>query len=179
MLDAFDNVLRCFNFILMVIAMAFISALLNTTNHNSSRVNFCMFAVAYGITTDSFYGLIANFWQPLAMPIILAVLDFLNFVFMLTAGSVLASGIRAHSCKNEAYRNGNSIIQGSENRCRMSQAAVAFLFFSMGVFLAKLIMSVINVFSNGAFSTSSFNPRSSRRNKQQPSGVPNISEVWS
>ncbi|CAL9727544.1 non-classical export protein 2 [Monosporozyma unispora] len=180
MLAAVDNVLRCFNFIFMVITMAFISTLLNTSNHNSSRVNYCMFAVAYGITTDSFYGLIANFWEPLAWPILLATLDFLNFAFMLTAGAVLAVGIRAHSCKNQGYRERNHIIQGSENRCRISQAAVAFFFFSMAIFLAKLIMNLINVFSNGAFGSpmsSPFGSRFSRRKRAQPSGVPNISQV--
>lgn len=185
MLALVDNILRLINFIFMVITIGLVAALLNTTNHNSSRVNYTMFAAAYGITTDSIYGLFANFLEPLAWPIILATLDFLNFVFMLTAGAVLAVGIRAHSCRNKEYLNSNSITQGSENRCRMSQAAVAFFFFSMTIFLVKFIMNVINVFTNGAFGSpmsSPFGSRFSRRRRtQQPigvtTGVPNISQV--
>lgn len=186
MLALVDNVLRLINFIFMVITIGLVAALLNTSDHNSSRVNYAMFAAAYGITTDSIYGLFANILEPLAWPIILATLDFLNFVFMLTAGAVLAVGIRAHSCRNKEYLNHNSITQGSENRCRMSQAAVAFFFFSMAIFLAKFIMNVINVFTNGAFGSpmsSPFGSRFSRRKRtQQPSigvntGVPNISQV--
>lgn len=181
MLATVDNILRIINFLFMVITIGLIAALLNTTNHNLSRVNYCMFAVAYGITTDSFYGVVANFVEALSWPIILATLDFLNFVFFLTAGAVLAVGIRAHSCKNRSYLDHNSIIQGSENRCRMSQAAVAFFFFSMAIFLAKFIMNVVNCFTNGAFGSpmsSPFGSRFSRRKRtNQPSGVPNISQV--
>lgn len=180
MLAPVDNILRIVNFIFMVITIGLIAGLLNTTNHNSSRINYCMFAAAYGITTDSLYGVFANFWEPLSWPIILATLDFLNFVFMFTAGTVLAVGIRAHSCKNREYLDSNSITQGSENRCRMSQAAVAFFYFSMAIFLAKFIMNVVNAFTNGAFGSpmsSPFGSRFSRRKRTQPAGVPNISQV--
>lgn len=182
MLALADNILRIINFIFLVIIIGLVSALLNTQNHHSSRVNYCMFAVAYAIATDSLYGVIANFWEPLAWPIILFTLDFLNFVFTFTAGTVLAVGIRAHSCNNRSYVERNKITQGSQNRCRQSQAAVAFFYFSMAIFLAKTIMSGIRMVSEGLFGSSSGSPFGSRfsgrkRRQQQPVGVPTISQV--
>ncbi|CCK68527.1 Fhn1p KNAG_0B00800 [Huiozyma naganishii CBS 8797] len=182
MLGVADNLLRLLNFCFLVICLAFISTLINTQKFHISRVNYCMFAAAYGIATDGLYGLLANFWEPLAWPLILFTLDFLNFAFTLTAGIVLAVGIRAHSCKNVRYRERNHIIQGSENRCRISQAATAFFFFSMGIFIAKMVMSGINLASNGAFTTASSKFGRRRRHGggvgvPETSGVPSISQV--
>lgn len=184
MLAPLDNFLRCINFILLVISIALISALLNTQRGNSSRVNFCMFAAAFGIATDGLYGLLANVFEVLAFPVVLFVLDFLNFVFTFTAGTTLAVGIRAHSCKNNRYVNSNHITQGSENRCREAQAAVAFFYFSMAIFLAKAIFSLVNMVTNGPFDTGlGFGTR--RRRREASKGIalggggsgPNMSQV--
>ncbi|CAI4053843.1 hypothetical protein N7582_005833 [Saccharomyces uvarum] len=173
MLAPVDNILRIINFLFLVISIGLISSLLNTQSGNSSRINYCMFAVAYAIVTDSLYGVFANFFEPLAWPLILFSLDFLNFVFTFTAGTVLAVGIRAHSCRNQTYLASNSITQGSGNRCREAQAAVAFLYFSCAIFLAKTLMSVFNMISNGAFGSGSF----SKRRRTGQVGVPTISQV--
>lgn len=178
MLAVADNILRLINFIFLVICLGLVSALINTQKHHVSRVNFCMFTAAYSIATDSLYGIFANFWDPLAWPFVLTTLDFLNFAFTFSAGTVMAVGIRAHSCKNEAYLNKNSINQGSENRCRMAQAYTAFIYFSMAIFFFKMIMSAINMFQNGAFSNNSLISRRRRRNGAAASqGIPNISQV--
>ncbi|CCD23620.1 Nce102p NDAI_0B05880 [Naumovozyma dairenensis CBS 421] len=182
MLSKVDNILRVINAIFLVLTMAFISALLNTQRNNSSRINFCMFAAAFGLLTDSFFGVAFNMFDALASwPILLFIFDFLNFVFTFTAGTVLAVAIRAHSCKNERYVNSNSITQGSENRCRMSQAAVAFFYFSCFIFLAKMIMSGINMASNGLFGSGTWaGSRSKRRTNRSGAnevGVPTISQV--
>ncbi|CCF59403.1 hypothetical protein KAFR_0G03700 [Kazachstania africana CBS 2517] len=177
MLAIADNSLRLVNFCFMVITMAFIAQLLNTRQgHNSARVNYCMFAVAFGILTDSIYGLFANFFEQLAWPIILFVFDFLNFVFFFTAGTVLAVGIRAHNCNNEAYRNSNKIVRGSETRCRVAQAAVAFFYFSMAIFLVKGVFSIMKAISEGPFgSGSSFGFGSRRKRRSAGTGVPTTS----
>ncbi|CCC70840.1 hypothetical protein NCAS_0F03560 [Naumovozyma castellii] len=183
MLSKVDNTLRFFNGIFLVLAIAFISTLLSTQNHGSSRVNYCMFAAAFGLLTDSFFGMAANLIDFLSSwPIILFVFDFLNFVFTFTAGTVLAVGIRCHSCNNRRYLESNKIIQGSGIRCRVSQAAVAFFYFAAFVFLAKMIMSAISMASNGAFGSGSFMSRRKRRSGAgvggtTGGGVPTISEV--
>ena len=79
MLALADNILRIINFLFLVISIGLISSLLNTQHRHSSRVNYCMFACAYGIFTDSLYGVFANFIEPLAWPLVLFTLDFLNF----------------------------------------------------------------------------------------------------
>ena len=172
MLSTTDNLLRILNAMFLIICMAFVSALLNTQNENSGRVNYCMFTAAFGLTTDSFYGIAANFWEPLTWPLVLVCLDFLNFAFTFSAGTVIAVGIRAHSCKNESYRSGNKIIQGDENRCRITQALVAFLYFSMFIFIVKLTMSIITLIQNGAFSSATSRFYGRRRRNNASAGVP-------
>lgn len=174
MLSPVDNILRAINFIFLVIAISLISALLNTNNSNSTRLNFCLFAAAYGIATDSLFALFANFIPELTYPIILFSLDFLNFVFTFTAGTTLAVGIRAHSCLNRSYLNSNKIAQGSENRCRQAQAAVAFFYFSMAIFIVKMIMSGIKLWRNGLFDVGMPMIGSSRRRRRSTNktGVP-------
>lgn len=173
MLAIVDNILRLINFAFFVILLGLIGDLLSSQDHHSSRVNFCMFAAAFGIVTDSFYGILANVFEVFAWPIILFVLDFLNFAFTFSAATALAVGIRTHSCTNSSYLNGNSITQGSTQRCRESQASVAFFYFAFFVFLVKLVMSGIALFSNGPFSTG----LGARRRKGGQVGVPTISQV--
>lgn len=175
MLAVADNVLRLINFCFLVICLGLASALINTQTHSISRVNYCLFTAAYGIATDSVYGIFANFFEVLAWPAILFTLDFLNFAFTLTAGSVIAVGTRTHSCSNKKYLESNRIVQNSGNRCRMAQCYTAFVFFSMGIFLVKMIMSAINVFQNGAFTAPKFGRR--RRGGVAEVGVPSISQV--
>lgn len=178
MLAVADNLVRILNFVFLVICLAFASSLINTRVRHSSRVNFCLFTAAYGIATDSLYGIFANFIEPLAWPLILLCLDFLNFVFTFSAGTALAVGIRAHSCNNHRYLNDNtSIIQGSETRCRQAQALVAFLYFSMGVFLAKLVLSTLKLVANGPFNSGGMRFGGSSRRSRSQVGVPTVSQV--
>lgn len=175
MLALTDNILRIVNFCFLVILLGLVGSLLATQSAGSSRVNYCMFTAAFAMVTDSFYGLFANFLEPLAWPIILFVLDFLNFAFTFTAGTVLAVAIRTHSCTNTDYLDSNGVAQGSTQRCRESQAATAFFYFTFFVFLAKMILSGLSLMTNGPFSaTGGF---SARRRKTAQVGVPTISQV--
>ncbi|CCH60796.1 hypothetical protein TBLA_0D02960 [Henningerozyma blattae CBS 6284] len=151
MLELYDNVFRIFNFCFFVITAGMIGNLLNTEHgHHSSRVNYCMFPPAWGLVSDSFYGILANLVpEPFAFPPILFAFDFLNFVFTFTAGTVLAVGIRTHSCTNKEYRRENYIIQGSERRCREAQACIAFFYFSMFLFLVKVLITLVTYFTGG------------------------------
>lgn len=175
MLALVDNILRAINFCFLVILLGLVGSLLATQSSHSSRVNFCMFAAAFAMVTDSFYGLLANFLEPLAWPIILFVLDFLNFAFTFTAGTVLAVATRTHSCTNTDYLDSNNITQGSTQRCRESQAVTAFFYFSFFIFLAKMILSGLSLLSNGPFSSAG--GFSARRRKTAQVGVPTISQV--
>lgn len=175
MLAIMDNALRLVNFAFLVILLGLVGELISSEDGHSSRVNFCMFAAAFGIVTDSFYGILANIWEVFAWPVILFALDFLNFAFTFSAATALAVGIRTHSCKNQDYLDSNNITQGSTQRCRLAQASVAFFYFSFFIFLAKMIMSLIGIITNGPFSSRT--TLTSRRRKSAQVGVPTISQV--
>jgi hypothetical protein len=165
MLPVADSVLRAINFVFLVIILGLTGSLIQGQDNGSSRVNFALFASVFGLVTSSFYGLVANFVEFLAWPIILATLDFLNVVFTFAAGCALAVGIRVHSCTNQEYLDNNSITQGSTDRCRKAQASTAFLFFSFFVFLVSGTLSVVSLITGGAFGS-----------KRAPrTGVPTIS----
>ncbi|GCE97765.1 hypothetical protein ZYGM_004870 [Zygosaccharomyces mellis] len=179
MLALTDNILRAVNFCFLVILLGLVGKLIqgsHSGNHNS-RVNFCIFAAAFGVVSDSFYGVLANLFAPFAFPIILFILDFLNFVFTFTAATALAVGIRTHSCTNRHYLDNNKITQGSTSRCREAQAVVAFFYFSFFIFLFKMVMSFLSLLSNGAFGSSSGFSSRRRRTQQANVGVPTISQV--
>ncbi|CAI6524449.1 AIS_HP2_G0020100.mRNA.1.CDS.1 [Saccharomyces cerevisiae] len=174
MLSAADNLIRIVSAVFLIISIGLIGGLMDTQTNGSSRVNFCMFAAAYGLITDSFYGFLANFWSSLTYPAILLVLDFLNFLFTFAAATALAVGIRCHSCKNKTYLEQNNITQGSSSRCHQSQAAVAFFYFSCFLFLIKVTVSVAGMMQNGGFG---FNTGYGRRRARRQMGVPTISQV--
>lgn len=186
MLGLADNILRTVNFMFLVIILGLVSSLLATQYYSNSRTNFAIFVPAFGLVTDSFYGILANIWSsPFAWPILLFVFDFLNAVFTFAGATALAVGVRTHSCTNQNYLDTNNIVQGSTDRCRKSQASISFLYFSFFIFLAKLIMSGINLLSNGAlgFTGGRFGRRRHAAGAGVPGaaspqiGVPNISQV--
>ncbi|CAI5758574.1 unnamed protein product [Candida verbasci] len=169
MLAIGDVILRAFNFVFLTVALGLTGSLAATTvyQHNP-QINFGVFAAAFGILTSSFYGIFAYFISAFAWPVILAVFDFLNFVFTFAAATAIAAGIRCHSCNNQDYLDSNNIVQGSTGRCRKSQASVAFLYFSTFIFIASLVFSVISLFKGGLFGHSRSAPRT---------GVPTMSRV--
>ncbi|TID19868.1 hypothetical protein CANINC_003663 [Pichia inconspicua] len=170
MLSYGDITLRVINFAFLTVVLGLSGSLAATTvyRHNP-QVNFCVFVGAWGLLSSTFYGVAAFFISFLASPIFLAILDFINFVFTFAGATALAVAIRCHSCSNREYVERNKVTQGVKDRCRKSQATVAFLYFSVFVFLFSLVMQVLNVAKNGFFSTSvSKTPRT---------GVPTMAQV--
>ncbi|CAI4063584.1 hypothetical protein SUVZ_07G3630 [Saccharomyces uvarum] len=174
MLSVADNIVRIINAVFLIISIGLISGLISTQTKHSSRVNFCMFAAAYGLLTDSFYGCLANFWSSLTYPAIMFVLDFLNFLFTFIAGTALAVGIRCHSCGNKTYLDNNKITQGSGSRCHQAKAAVAFFYFSCILFLIKVVVSIAVMVQNGGIG---FGNNFGRRRARRQMGIPTISQV--
>ncbi|SCV06061.1 LANO_0H21242g1_1 [Lachancea nothofagi CBS 11611] len=168
MLSILDNSLRVTNLVFLTIVLGLTASLAATSNTNNPQVNFAVFTAAFGLLFDTLYAIPANFLSAMAWPILIAVLDFLNFVFTFAAATALAVAIRTHSCTNTDYLDSNNVTQGSTDRCRKAQASVAFLYFAFFVFLAKLGLSLTNVFSAGAFGGAS---------RRTNVGVPTISQV--
>lgn len=170
MLSYGDITLRTINFIFLTIALGLTASLAATTvTRHNPQVSFCVFACAWGILSSTFYGVVAFFVSFLASPILLAILDFMNFVFTFAGATALAVATRTHSCSNQDYLDANKVTQGSKDRCRKAQASTAFLYFSVFVFLFSLIMQAMNVLKNGFFSTSVA--------KTPRTGVPTMAQV--
>jgi hypothetical protein len=170
MLSYGDITLRVINFIFLTVALGLTASLAATTvTRHNPQVSFCVFAAAWGILSSSFYGVVAFFVAFLASPLFLAIFDFMNFVFTFAGATALAVAIRTHSCSNQVYLDENKVTQGSKDRCRKAQASVAFLYFSVFVFLFSLIMQGFNMAKNGFLSTST--PKTPR------TGVPTMAQV--
>jgi len=144
-----NSVLRGLQFIFLVICLGLTGSLIENQFHHVNSVNFMMFASVWGLLFSVFYGLAALFISALAMPMILAVCDFLTVVFTFTAATALAVAIRVHSCGNHLYLNSNKVAQGSSNRCRKAQADTAFMYFAFFAFLASLIITAMIGFREG------------------------------
>ncbi|GME80330.1 unnamed protein product [Ambrosiozyma monospora] len=171
MLSYGDLSLRTINFIFLVIILGLSGSLAATTNtQHNPQVNFVVFAAAWGLLTSTFYGIAANFFSFLASPLFLTITDFLNTVFTFAGATALAVAIRCHSCTNDSYVNKNKVAQGDKNRCRKSQATVAFTYFSFFVFLFSLAISAISITKNGLLGYNS-------RPKVARTGVPTMSQV--
>ncbi|ODQ78518.1 hypothetical protein BABINDRAFT_39199 [Babjeviella inositovora NRRL Y-12698] len=155
MLAIGDNILRGINFVILIITLGITASLASGNFNNNPQVNFAVFAATFGILFSSIYGALANVISALAVPIVLTVIEFLNFVFTFAGGAALATAIRVHSCSNFDYVFDNKIAQGSEGRCRKAQASTAFLFISSFIFLASLGFQIYGVASRGAFGVGS------------------------
>lgn len=170
MLAIGDSILRIVNFVFLIIALGLTGSLAATTVHQSNpQVNFGVFAAAFAILTSSFYGVLAYLFDSFAWPLVLSIFDFLNFVFTFAAATAIAAAIHAHSCSNKDYLKDNKIAQGRAGRCRKAQASVAFLYFSVFIFLASFVFSAIGAARGGLFGGS--------RKSAPRVGVPAMSQV--
>lgn len=151
MLAIGDTVLRGVNFIFLLIALALTGSL--AAGHNNSQVSFSVFAAAFAILTSSFYGVLAYFIEAFAWPVVLFTFDLLNFVFTFAGATAIAANIRVHSCKNQDYINGNSIIRGSSDRCRKAQGLCFFLYIPAFIFIVSLVFSGLSMAQGGMFSS--------------------------
>lgn len=161
-----DPILRGVLFVFLVIVLGLTASLIADSDKTNPQVNFALFSAVFGLALGVFYGLIANFVQLLAFPIALATIDFLDFVFTFAGATALAASIRAHSCGNQRFLDNNSITQGSGDRCRRTQATIAFLYFAFFLTIAQLCVSVVSMLSNGAFN------RGGRKSTAPRTGVP-------
>lgn len=156
----------------LVIALGLTGSLINGSNHQNPQVNFGLFAAIFGLLFGVFYGLGAALIEVLAFPIVIAVVDFLDFVFLFSGATAIAAAIGVHSCTNDKYLDTNTVTQGSTGRCRKAQCAVAFLYFGFFTTVALLVYTVSNVFRVGAFTLPS------RRRASPPrTGIPTMSQV--
>ncbi|AET37482.1 MARVEL domain-containing protein Ecym_1236 [Eremothecium cymbalariae DBVPG len=169
MLSILDNSLRAANFLFLIIVLALTGSLINGQNRSHSRVNFGLFTAIFALLFDSLYSVLANFISALAWPILLITTDVLNLIFTFAAATALGAAIGPHSCSNSGFLRGNDISEGREGRCRKVQASSVFLFFSFFIFLAKAVLSGLNIVSTGAFSSGS--------GRKTGGGVPTISQV--
>jgi hypothetical protein len=166
-----DPVLRGVLFVFLVITLGLTGSLIADSDRTNPQVNFALFASVFGLTFGVFFGIFAAFVQFLAFPVALVTIDFLDFVFTFAGATALAASIRAHSCGNEVFLNLNPITQGSGDRCRRTQATIAFLYFAFFLTIGQLIVSILSMVSNGAFT------RGGRKSTTPRTGVPTMTQV--
>jgi hypothetical protein len=91
--------LRAFQFLFTLLLTALIGNVLNDNSRSPASVNFVMFVAAL-CWIVLLYGLVAAFFESLAIPFVLVVLDGLATLFTFVAGIVLPSKLHVHSCSN-------------------------------------------------------------------------------
>jgi len=144
-----NTVLRGLEFIFLIICLGLTGSLIHNQFFGVSQVNFMMFASVWGMLFGVLYGFAALFISVLAMPMVVALVDFLTVVFTFAAATALAVATRVHSCSNHYYIDYNKVAQGSTDRCRKAQADTAFMYFAFFTFLASLIISTTIGFREG------------------------------
>lgn len=167
MVNIADPICRTLCFIFSVIALGLTGAWV--TNTDSSRVEFAVFSAAYG-TLISMLGVAYDYIEFLHFPIIMGFLDFCNWVFLFTGGTVIAAKIHCHSCGSEWYRL--KYFDGSKRDCRLAQAGCAFLYFAWFVALISWVITTIEVFQGDRRIGLPGRKRSTPR-----TGVPTMSQV--
>ncbi|KAH3680421.1 hypothetical protein WICMUC_000352 [Wickerhamomyces mucosus] len=161
----FFNIPRAVNFVFLVIVLGLSADLIASQDHGNAKVNFALFTAIWGLLFSVFWGVIANFIEFFSWPLLVAFFEITSAIFTLAAGAALAAGLRAHSCTNQIYLDGNAITQGSEHRCREAQATTAFLFFSFAAFLVSSGLAAVAVLGSGLGGVRKSTPRT---------GVPTI-----
>lgn len=112
---------------------------------NPSSVNYAIF-VCVIVWIVCLYGMAGTLKESILLPKAILILDSLATIFVFIVGVVLASKLRVHSCRNEAYLLSNRLVNGSHNqskRCRELQAATAFFWFLFVSLVGSLIIDVV------------------------------------
>ncbi|ODV58727.1 Fhn1p ASCRUDRAFT_82630 [Ascoidea rubescens DSM 1968] len=163
--------IRTWNTVWYIISLGLACSLIATQDSSHARVNICLWASLWGLLFSSVYGFLAEFMTSLAWPVILLTFELLNAIFTFSAATALAVGIRTHSCSNQSYLNSNAICEGSESRCRKSQALVTFLYFCFFGSLGLLFFIARKFMSGGPFG------HKYNSNNAPKVGVPTMSQV--
>lgn len=151
MLSYWDFIFKINIFVFLAVSLGMTARLVDTADNNNTEVNFCLFACAFGILS-SIYVFVAYFVNTLSLPIILFILDFINFAFTFAGGTAFANALGVHGCETQWYVLENEIVQGSTFRCRISKVAIIYIFLSCVLFLASLILNGIFMMRNGMWS---------------------------
>lgn len=161
-----DPALRGVLFLFSAVALGLTAGWVADEN-SSSRVRFAVFSASFSLLFGVFYGLLAAFIEFLAFPLVLAVIDFLNWVFLFSGATAIAAKIGAGSCSNKENL-AKHFPTHSEKDCRLAQAGTAFLYFSWAIAVVLFVYSVLGVVRSGSIGA----PR-----RSAPRGVPTMSQV--
>jgi len=146
--------LRTVQFIFNLLVMALVgNAIATIFTGTPASINYAMFVAAFNWIVI-LYGLAAAFFDGLAIPVVMYILDGLAMVFSMVGGIVLAAKLHVHSCGNFDYLLSNNLTRNSDSpkkTCRELQASTAFLWFLFAAFAGSLVVTFIS--SKGSFST--------------------------
>lgn len=163
-----DSIIRVILLVFSITALGLTSAWVHLEN-DSSRIRYAVFSAAFSILFGGFYGLLAALVEILYLPILMAVIDFLNMVFLFAGATAVAAKTGAGSCSNKSNLEHHGFATSKE--CRLGQASSAFLYFSWACAVGNLVYSVIATLNGGSFGM----PR--RRSTVPRTGIPTASQV--
>nr|UJH94601.1 Nce2 [Starmerella bombicola] len=163
-----DTILRVILLVFSIIALGLTAGWVHDDT-GSSRIRFAVFASCFSILFGCFYGLAAAFIEAIAFPLAMAVVDFLNWVFLFAAATAIAAKTGAGSCSNHNTLKKHDFK--STKDCRLAQAGTAFLYFAWAVAVGNFVYSIIGTLHSGAIG------RPGRKTNVPRTGIPTASQV--
>ena len=119
---------------------------------NAAEINFAMFLGVFSLVTVPVMALLD--WKSPGsgvIPLAAVVGDILNYVFHLGGAIGLAAALEIHSCDNRRYTRTNRITNTARDtatRCREAQAATAFIWFNLFLFMLTTVLSVRSAYQH-------------------------------
>ena len=115
------------------------------------------------------FGLLSDFIEAIYFPIALAVVDFLNVVFLFAGATAIAALVGAGNCSHEDTLKKHGL--NSTQDCRLGQAGSAFLYFSFALAVGNLVYSILGSLNSGSIGTPG------RKSTVPRTGIPTASQV--
>lgn len=163
-----DTIIRVILLVFSIVALGLTAGWVHDDPH-SNRVRFAVFAPAFSILFGCFYGLAAAFIEFLAIPLVLVVIDFCNWVFLFAAATAIAAKTGAGSCGNKSNLEHHNFASSKD--CRLGQAGSAFLYFAWACAVGNFVYSVLAVIGGNTIGLPG------RKSTAPRTGIPTASQV--
>lgn len=163
-----DLIIRILLFIFSATAIGLTGAWVHDQS-GSNRVRFAVFSAAFSLLFGVIFGILADVIEAIYFPIAMAVVDFLNWVFLFAGATAIAALTGAGSCSNSSNLEHHGFSDSKD--CRLAQASSAFLYFAWVCAVGNFVYSVLASLNSGVIGTPS------RKRNIPRTGIPTASQV--